>query len=272
MTRIYIEDAGKHVGEEVTIWGWLHNKRSSGKIQFLMIRDGTGYIQGVLIKSAVAPEIFEAADALTHESSLKVTGKVRADSRAPSGFEMDLTHVEVVQAVAKEDPFPITPKEHGVEFLMDYRHLWIRSTRQRAILKIRHEIVKAVRDFFDDNGFTLCDTPILTPAACEGTSTLFEVKYFDETAILTQSGQLYSEATAAALGKVYCFGPTFRAEKSKTRRHLTEFWMLEPEAAFAHLDDMMALSEGLVSHIVESVLKNRARELETLKRDPAKLA
>jgi asparaginyl-tRNA synthetase len=271
MTRIYIEDAGKHVGEEVTLSGWLHNKRSSGKIQFLMIRDGTGYIQGVLVKNAVTPEVFAAADTLTHESSVRVTGKIREDSRAPSGFEMDLTHVEVVQVVSKEDPFPITPKEHGVEFLMDYRHLWIRSTRQRAILKIRHEIVKAVRDFFDDNGFTLCDAPILTPAACEGTSTLFEVGYFEDKAYLTQSGQLYSEATAAALGKVYTFGPTFRAEKSKTRRHLTEFWMVEPEVAYATVDDIMDLAERMLCFMVQRVLEKRQPELKALERDISKL-
>jgi asparaginyl-tRNA synthetase len=271
MTRIYIEDAGKHVGEEVTVWGWLHHKRSSGKIQFLMIRDGSGYIQGVLVKNAVSPEIFEAADGLTHESSLKVTGKIRADARAPSGYEMDLTNVEVVQAVPKEDPFPITPKEHGVEFLMDYRHLWIRSTRQRAILKVRHEIVKAVRDFFDDNGFTLCDAPILTPAACEGTTTLFEVGYFEDKAYLTQSGQLYSEATAAALGKVYTFGPTFRAEKSKTRRHLTEFWMVEPEVAYATVEDIMDLAEQMITFVIHRVLEKRQPELKALERDTSKL-
>jgi len=271
MTRIYIEDAGKHVGEEVTLWGWLHHKRSSGKIQFLMIRDGSGYIQGVLLKNAVAPEIFAVADGLTHESSIKVTGKIREDSRAPSGYEMDLTNVEAVQMVPKEDPFPITPKEHGIEFLMDYRHLWIRSTRQRAILKIRHEIVKAVRDFFDDNGFTLCDAPILTPAACEGTTTLFEVGYFDEKAFLTQSGQLYSEATAAALGRVYTFGPTFRAEKSKTRRHLTEFWMVEPEVAYATVDDVMDLAEQMLCFIVQRVLQKRQPELKAIERDLSKL-
>jgi len=271
MTRIYIEDAGKHVGEEVTLWGWLHHKRSSGKIQFLMIRDGSGYIQGVLVKNAVSPEVFEAADSLTHESSVKVTGKVREDSRAPSGYEMDLSGVEVVQVVPKEDPFPITPKEHGVEFLMDYRHLWIRSTRQRAILKIRHEIIKAVRDFFDDNGFTLCDAPILTPAACEGTTTLFEVGYFEDKAFLTQSGQLYSEATAAALGKVYNFGPTFRAEKSKTRRHLTEFWMVEPEVAYATVDDVMDLAEKMLCFVVQRVLEKRQPELKALERDISKL-
>ena len=271
MTRIYIEDAGKHVGEEVTLWGWLHHKRSSGKIQFLMIRDGSGYIQGVLVKNAVAPEVFEAAEALTHESSVKVTGKLREDSRAPSGFEMDLSNVEAVQVVPKEDPFPITPKEHGVEFLMDYRHLWIRSTRQRAILKIRHEIIKAVRDYFDDNGFTLCDAPILTPAACEGTTTLFEVGYFEDKAFLTQSGQLYSEATAAALGRVYTFGPTFRAEKSKTRRHLTEFWMVEPEVAYATVDDVMDLAEKMLCFIVQRVLEKRQPELKALERDVSKL-
>ena len=271
MTRIYIEDAGKHVGEEVTLWGWLHHKRSSGKIQFLMIRDGSGYIQGVLVKNAVAPEVFEAAEGLTHESSVKVTGKIREDSRAPSGFEMDLSNVEAVQVVPKEDPFPITPKEHGVEFLMDYRHLWIRSTRQRAILKIRHEIIKAVRDYFDDNGFTLCDAPILTPAACEGTTTLFEVGYFEDKAFLTQSGQLYSEATAAALGRVYTFGPTFRAEKSKTRRHLTEFWMVEPEVAYATVDDVMDLAEKMLCFIVQRVLEKRQPELKALERDVSKL-
>src|SRR5204862_5632583 len=271
MTRIYIEDAGKHVGEEVTLNGWLHNKRSSGKIQFLMVRDGSGYIQGVLVKNAVPPHVFAAADTLTHESSIRVTGKVREDSRAPSGYEMDLTNVEVVQEVPKETPFPITPKEHGIEFLMDNRHLWIRSTRQRAILKIRHEIVKGVRDFFDDNGFTLCDAPILTPAACEGTSTLFEVGYFEEIAYLTQSGQLYSEATAAALGRVYTFGPTFRAEKSKTRRHLTEFWMVEPEMAYATVEDAMDLAERMLSFVVARVLENRREELKALERDVAKL-
>jgi asparaginyl-tRNA synthetase len=271
MTRIYIEEAGKHVGEEVTLLGWLHNKRSSGKIQFLTIRDGSGYIQGVLVKNAVPPSVFAAADALTHESSVRVTGKIREDSRAPSGFEMDLTSVEAVQVVPKEDPFPITPKEHGIEFLMDYRHLWIRSTRQRAILKIRHEIVKAVRDFFDDNGFTLCDAPILTPAACEGTTTLFEVGYFDDKAYLTQSGQLYSEATAAALGKVYTFGPTFRAEKSKTRRHLTEFWMVEPEVAYATVDDVMDLAEKMLCFMVQRVLEKRQPELKALERDISKL-
>jgi asparaginyl-tRNA synthetase len=271
MTRIYIEDAGKHVGEEVTLKGWVHNKRSSGKIQFLIVRDGSGYIQGVVVRNAVSPEVFAAAETLTHESSVIVTGKIREDSRAPSGYEMDLTGVEPVQVVSKDDPFPITPKEHGIEFLMDERHLWIRSTRQRAILKIRHEIIKAVRDFFDDNGFTLGDTPILTPAACEGTSTLFEVKYFDETAFLTQSGQLYGEATAMALGRVYNFGPTFRAEKSKTRRHLTEFWMVEPEVAYATVEDTMDLAEQMISFVVGRVVQKRKEELKVLERDISKL-
>jgi len=271
MTHTYIEDIGKYVGGEVTLRGWVHHKRSSGKIQFLIVRDGTGYIQAVVAKNAVSPEIFSAADSLTHESSLAVTGTVRQDSRAPSGFELDVTDLKVYQEVSKEEPFPITPKEHGIDFLMDQRHLWIRSTRQRAILKIRHEIIKAVRDFFDNDGFTLCDTPILTPAACEGTTTLFEVKYFDEQAFLTQSGQLYNEATAAALGKVYCFGPTFRAEKSKTRRHLTEFWMVEPEVAFATVEDTMDLAERMITFIVQRVLERRSSELKSLERDLTKL-
>lgn len=267
MKTIYIEDIGKYVGEEVSIQGWLHNKRSSGKLQFLIIRDGTGYLQGVVFKKAVSEETFQSATDLTHESSLMVRGKVRADDRAPNGYEMDVSHLSALQVVSKEEEFPITPKDHGIEFLMDHRHLWIRSTRQRAILKIRHEIIKAVRDFLDDDGFTLCDTPILTPAACEGTTNLFEVKYFEEMAYLTQSGQLYNEATAAALGKVYCFGPTFRAEKSKTRRHLTEFWMVEPEVAYATLEDMMELSERFISNIVQRVVDKRYSELETLERD-----
>src|SRR6266568_7921922 len=267
MTHTYIEDIGKYVGEEVTLRGWVHNKRSSGKIQFLIVRDGTGYIQGVVAKNDVSPEVFATADSLTHESSVEVTGKVRTEARAPSGFELDVTDLQVYQVVPKEQPFPITPKEHGIEFLMDQRHLWIRSTRQRAILKIRHEIIKAVRDFFDNDGFTLCDTPILTPAACEGTTTLFEVKYFDEQAFLTQSGQLYNEATAAALGKVYCFGPTFRAEKSKTRRHLTEFWMVEPEVAWNDSEANMTLQEEFVSYIVIRALERRKAELAELERD-----
>src|SRR5947199_7784477 len=271
MKHTYIEDVGKHVGQEVTLRGWVHNKRSSGKIQFLILRDGTGYIQLVIANNAVYQQVFAHADSLNHESSIEVTRKVRADSRDPTGFELDVTGLKIYQEVSKDEPFPITPKEHGVEFLMDHRHLWIRSTRQRAILKVRHEIIKAVRDFFDDDGFTLCDTPVLTPAACEGTTTLFEVKYFEDKAFLTQSGQLYNEATAEALGRVYCFGPTFRAEKSKTRPHLTEFWMVEPEMAYADLNDVMALAEGLVVSVVGRVLDKRRRELTVLERDTTKL-
>ncbi len=271
MTTTYIEDIGKHVGQEVTVRGWLHNKRSSGKLRFLIVRDGTGYIQAVVFKKAVPEETFQAATDLTHESSFTVTGTVRADERAPGGHEMDVTAIEALQIVGAEEEFPITPKEHGIEFLMDHRHLWIRSRRQRAILKVRHEIIRAARDFLDDDGFTLCDTPILTPAACEGTTTLFEVDYFDENAFLAQSGQLYGEATAAALGKVYNFGPTFRAEKSKTRRHLTEFWMVEPEVAYATVEDMMDLSERYISHIVGRVLDRRGEELNDLERDVSTL-
>ena len=268
---VEIRNVSQHVGQEVLIQGWLYNLRESGKLLFPLFRDGTGIIQGVVVKSAVAPEVFEQARRLTQESSLRVIGKVRADERAPGGFELDVSGIEVLQRVAPENPYPITPKEHGTEFLMDHRHLWLRSTRQRAILGVRHEIIKACRDFFDDRGFTLVDTPIFTPAACEGTTTLFEVNYFDDKAYLTQSGQLYNEATAAAVGKSYCFGPTFRAEKSKTRRHLTEFWMIEPEVAFAHLDDVCALAEQLVAFVVERVLARRRPELKTLERDVSKL-
>jgi asparaginyl-tRNA synthetase len=268
---VEIRNLSQYAGQEAVIQGWLYNLRESGKLLFPLIRDGTGTVQGVIVKSAVAPEVFEQARHLTQESSLRVTGKVRADQRAPGGFELDVSSLEVLQRVAPEHPYPITPKEHGIEFLMDHRHLWLRSTRQRAILGVRHEIIKACRDFFDDRGFTLVDTPIFTPAACEGTTSLFEVNYFDEKAYLTQSGQLYNEAAAAAVGKTYCFGPTFRAEKSKTRRHLTEFWMLEPEVAFAHLDDACALAEQLVASVVERVLARRRAELATLERDVAKL-
>jgi asparaginyl-tRNA synthetase len=271
MNRVRIEEIGAHVGEEVTICGWIDNHRSSGKIHFLIVRDGSGYIQCVVVKQAVTPEVFAAADGLTHESSVRITGKPRVDARAPSGFEMDVTGIDVVQQVSKDDPYPITNKEHGVDFLMDKRHLWLRSKGQRAILKVRHEIIKAVRDFFDGDGFTLCDAPILTPAACEGTTTLFEVGYCDEKAFLTQSGQLYSEAAAAALGKVYTFGPTFRAEKSKTRRHLTEFWMVEPEMAFATVEDAMDLAERMITFMVQRVLENRSEELKVLGRDITKL-
>jgi asparaginyl-tRNA synthetase len=267
--QTYIKDLSKHVGEEVTLKGWLYNMRSSGKLLFPQLRDGTGIVQCVVAKNAVAPEIWEALKPLGQESSLTVTGKAREDSRAPGGFELDVTTAEVLQNAHE---FPITPKEHGPEFLLDNRHLWLRSKKQHAILKVRHAVVKAVRDFLDDDGFTLLDTPIFTPAACEGTSTLFEVDYFgDEKAYLTQSGQLYNEATAAAFGKVYCFGPTFRAEKSKTRRHPTEFWMVEPELAFATLDDVMDLSERFLSFIAARVLETRQEELKVLERDTSKL-
>src|SRR5579864_6040934 len=270
--RIRIEDAGRHAGESVEIAGWLYNLRKSGKIVFPLLRDGSGIMQCVAVKANLDEALFEELKNLTQESSLVVQGKIRAEPRAPGGYELDVEGAQVLQRVPENDPYPITPKEHGIDFLMDHRHLWLRSKRQHAILRVRAEVIKAVRDYFDSHGFTLVDTPIFTPAACEGTTTLFEVNYFDEEKVyLTQSGQLYNEATAMAFGKVYCFGPTFRAEKSKTRRHLTEFWMLEPEAAFAHLEDMMALGEGLVSHIVQSVLRNRAREIETLKRDASKL-
>jgi asparaginyl-tRNA synthetase len=269
MAHVYIEDIGRHEGEEVTIKGWLHNRRSSGKIHFLILRDGTGFIQGVMSKAAVGDELFTRADHLSQETSVIVTGTARADKRAPSGYEIDVRNLEVV---GDSHDFPITPKEHGVDYLLDRRHLWIRSERQQAILRIRHEIINAVRDFFNGRGFILADTPIFTPAACEGTTTLFPAQYFEEqTAYLTQSGQLYNEANAMALGKVYCFGPTFRAEKSKTRRHLTEFWMVEPEMAYADLDDVMALAEDLIVSVVGRVLDKRRRELKTIERDVSKL-
>jgi asparaginyl-tRNA synthetase len=267
--HVYIEDIGRHEGEAVTIKGWLHNRRSSGKIHFLILRDGTGFIQAVLSKAEVGEELFKAADHLSQETSVIVTGVARSDARAPSGYEIDVKHLEVV---GPSHDFPITPKEHGVDYLLDRRHLWIRSERQQAILRIRHEIINAVRDFFNHRGFILADTPIFTPAACEGTTTLFPAQYFeDQTAYLTQSGQLYNEANAMALGRVYCFGPTFRAEKSKTRRHLTEFWMVEPEMAYANLDDVMELAESLVVSVVGRVLEKRGRELKALDRDTTKL-
>lgn len=268
---VEIRKIGEFVGREVTVQGWLYNMRESGKLLFPLFRDGSGVLQGVVAKSKVPPETFEKARDLTQESSVSVTGVVRADPRAPGGFELDVSDLEVVQRVPVEDPYPITPKEHGIEFLADHRHLWLRSSRQRAILGVRHEIIRACRDFFDDRGFTLVDTPVLTPAACEGTTTLFEVNYFEEKAYLTQSGQLYNEAAAAAVGKTYCFGPTFRAEKSKTRRHLTEFWMVEPEVAFAGLEDTMQLAEELVACVVERVVARRRAELEALGRDLARL-
>ncbi len=261
----------QHEGKQVTLRGWLYNLRESGKLLFPIFRDGTGTVQGIVPKAAVSPEVFERVRGLTQESSVIVTGRVRADKRAPGGYELDVDDVEVLQRVNEEEPFPITLKEHGVEFLMEHRHLWIRTPRQSAILRIRAEIIKAARDFLDDNGFTLTDPPILTPAACEGTSTLFPVEYFGDEAYLSQSGQLYIESTAMALGKVYSFGPTFRAEKSKTRRHLTEFWMVEPEMAFATLDDLMVLAEQFLSFLVQRVLSRRALDLKVLGRDVAKL-
>ena len=269
MTQTYIRDVSKHAGEEITIKGWLYNLRSSGKLIFPQIRDGSGIIQGVVFKKNISAQVWNDFEKLTQESSIIVTGTVRADERAPGGYELDVTAVEVLQVA---EAFPITPKEHGVEFLMDNRHLWLRSKRQHAILSVRAEVIRAVRDFFDSNGFLLMDTPIFTPAACEGTTNLFEVDYFEDAkAYLTQSGQLYNEATAAAFGKVYCFGPTFRAEKSKTRRHLTEFWMVEPEVAYAELDDIMALAEDFITFIVRRVLENRRQELAELERDVSKL-
>jgi asparaginyl-tRNA synthetase len=274
MPYVYISEISQYEGQEVTVRGWLYNIRSSGKIIFPIVRDGTGLLQTILLKNVVPPDVFDAARTLTQESSLEVTGVVRKvpeGKTAPGGFELDVHSLRIGQLIPAEDPFPITPKEHGVEFLMDQRHLWIRSSRQHAILKVRHEIIRAVRTFFDDRGFTLVDTPIFTPAACEGTTTLFEVGYFDEKAYLTQSGQLYNEATAAAFGKVYCFGPTFRAEKSKTRRHLTEFWMVEPEVAYATLDDIMSLAEEFITYVVKRVLDRGGSELQILERDISKL-
>ena len=268
-TLAYIDDIARHEGQRVVLRGWLHARRSSGKIHFLTIRDGSGFIQGVMSKAGVDDATFRLADHLTQESSLIVSGTVRADARAPGGYELDLTTLEVV---GPSVDYPITPKEHGVDYLMDRRHLWIRSERQSAVLRVRAEVIAAVRSFFDDRGFILADTPIFTPAACEGTTTLFPVQYFDDTtAYLTQSGQLYNEANAMALGRVYCFGPTFRAEKSKTRRHLSEFWMVEPEVAFARLDDVIELAEDLVVSVVTRVLERRRTELKRLERDVSKL-
>jgi len=269
MDQTYIRDVSSHVGEEVILKGWLYNQRSSGKLIFPQIRDGSGIIQGVVFKKNGAERVWTDFERLTQESSIIVRGSVRADERAPGGFELDVIDVEIVQLA---EAYPISPKEHGVEFLMDNRHLWLRSRRQHAILSVRAEVIRAVRDYFDSHGFLLMDTPIFTPAACEGTTNLFEVNYFDDAkAYLTQSGQLYNEATAAAFGKVYCFGPTFRAEKSKTRRHLTEFWMVEPEVAYADLDDVMNIAEDFITFIVHRVLENRRKELGELERDISKL-
>lgn len=263
-----IAQVGRHVGETVTIGAWVNNKRSSGKIQFLQLRDGSGYIQGVIVKSEVSEDIWNDAKSLTQESSLYVTGVVREEPRSQSGFELTVTGIEIIHLT---ENYPITPKEHGVDFLMDHRHLWLRSAKQRAVLIVRAEIIRAVQEFFNGNGFTKVDPPILTPSSAEGTTELFHIKYFDEDAYLTQSGQLYMEAAAMALGKVYSFGPTFRAEKSKTRRHLIEFWMIEPEMAFVDHEESLRVQEQFVSHIVQSVLKNCAKELETIGRDVSKL-
>jgi asparaginyl-tRNA synthetase len=261
----YINDLHKKVGQVATIRGWLYTKRSSGKVRFLILRDGTGLVQGVMVKNKIPETDFAAFDGLTQESALVVTGLVRAEPRAPGGYELDLS---AVQPLAMAQEYPIAHKEHGVDFLLNHRHLWIRSPRQQAILRVRDEIIRACRDFFGERRFVLVDTPIFTPTACEGTTTLFETDYFGERkAYLTQSGQLYLEAAAMALGKVYCFGPTFRAEKSKTRRHLTEFWMLETEIAFAELEDILGLAEALLCFLMERVLSNRQSELATLERD-----
>lgn len=266
--RFYIEDAAQHDGQTVTVRGWVYHKRSSGKIKFLVLRDGTGLMQGVLFKGECEESALEQFERLTQESSVEVTGVLRKEPRSPGGFEMGIRSLRVVQVA---EPYPISPKDHGVEFLMENRHLWVRSSRQWAALRVRSEILRAIHDFFDTRGFVRFDAPILTPSACEGTSTLFSTPYFEEKAFLTQSGQLYGEAGAMAFGKVYVFGPTFRAEKSKTRKHLTEFWMVEPEVAYADLEDNMALGEEFVEHIVQNVLSRRAAELKTLERDLTKL-
>ena len=266
---MYIDDIARYAGQHVTIRGWLHKRRSSGKIHFLTVRDGTGFIQAVMSKTAVGEQVFERADHLGQETSLIIEGTARADTRAPGGYEIDVSSLRVV---GDSQNYPITPKEHGVDYLLDRRHLWIRTERQQAILRIRHEIIDAVRDFFNSRGFILADTPIFTPAACEGTTSLFPAQYFeDQTAYLTQSGQLYNEANAMALGRVYCFGPTFRAEKSKTRRHLTEFWMVEPEIAYATLEDVIDLAEALLVSVVARVLDARQRELTVVGRDTSAL-
>ncbi|HIU85472.1 TPA: asparagine--tRNA ligase [Candidatus Spyradomonas excrementavium] len=266
--KIYIKDIAKYDGQEITLQGWMYNKRSSGKLHFLQLRDGTGEIQAVVFKGNVSDEVFEAADKITQESSVEVKGTVKKHDRSKIGYEIDATDVKVLSPSVD---YPITPKEHGTHFLMEHRHLWLRSLRQNAILRIRHRIIKSVRDFFDNKDFTLVDAPIFTPNACEGTTNLFEVDYFDDKAYLTQSGQLYMEAAAMAMGKVYCFGPTFRAEKSKTRRHLTEFWMVEPEVAFIDIYEDMDLAEEFVEYIVQQVLEHNRADLEFLGRDISKL-
>lgn len=266
--RAFIEEIGRYEGQEVEVWGWVYNSRSSGRLVFLLVRDGTGIIQAVVSQRDVPEQVWADATRLTQESSVKVAGVVRADQRAPGGYELSTTGIEVVQ-IARD--YPITPKEHGVDFLMDHRHLWLRSRRQHAILRIRSTLVRAVREFFDSRHFVLVDAPILTPASVEGTTTLFSTDYFGTPAFLSQSGQLYMEAAAMAFGRVYCFGPTFRAEKSKTRRHLMEFWMVEPEVAYADLDEIVRLAEELVSFAVERVLERHRQDMALLERDTAPL-
>lgn len=266
--HVYVQDISSYEGQTVILKGWLYNKRSSGKLHFLQVRDGTGTIQCVVFKGEVSPEVFDASEAVTQESSLVVTGTVKADERSPIGFELSVSDLEVVHLA---DGFPISPKEHGVAFLMDNRHLWLRSARQQSVMRVRSAVIRATRDYFDSRGFLLIDAPIFTPAACEGTTTLFATDYFGETAYLTQSGQLYMEAAALAFGKVYCFGPTFRAEKSKTRRHLTEFWMIEPEVAYADLEAVMELAEDYVATLVGRILEECRSDLESLERDLAAL-
>lgn len=264
MKDVYIEDVENYVGEEIRLKGWLYNKRSSGKIHFLIIRDGTGFLQATVIKSEVLPEVFEISDKLTQESSIIVEGVVRKEPRAKGGYEITVSNIELVRLA---DDYPIKLKEHGVDFLLNNRHLWIRTPRQTAILRLRSKLINIIRNFFDERKFVLVDSPILTPASCEGTTTLFETDYFDEKAFLSQSGQLYNEASAMALGRVYCFGPTFRAEKSKTRRHLMEFWMVEPEMAFYNLYDMMDLAEDMIVYILKRILEEGEKELKELGRD-----
>jgi len=268
MKWVYIDNISEHDEQEVEIRGWLYNKRSSGKLHFLLVRDGTGIIQAVVSKADVSEDSFDTCNKLTQESSLIIRGSIHADKRAPGGYEMAVSEVELVH-IAEE--YPITPKSHGSTFLLDHRHLWVRSSKQHAILRIRHEVIKSFRDYYDDRGFVLFDTPMFTPSAVEGTTTLFETEYFGTSAYLTQSGQLYAEAGAMAFGKVYCFGPTFRAEKSKTRRHLTEFWMLEPEVAYNDLNDNMDLAEDCMCYVMQRVLEKRKKELEVLERDTSKL-
>jgi len=268
MKWVYIEDIAEHKDQEVEVRGWLYNKRSSGKIRFLLIRDGTGILQGTLYSPDKEHPLFQAFDRLTRESSLILRGRIKEERRAPGGYEMEIRDLEIIQVAAD---YPIAPKEHGIPFLMEHRHLWLRSQKQHAVLQIRVELIRAIRDFFDGRGFRNLDTPILTPSACEGTTTLFETEYFDQKAYLSQSGQLYNEATAMAFGKVYCFGPTFRAEKSKTRKHLIEFWMVEPEVAFATLAEITELAEDLLVYLVSRVLDTRREELKILERDTAPL-